>query len=104
MISWAPQALKDLNEIVAYLEQFDEEVADAVESAILQQIEWLEQHSMAGSRVEGMPLDYKLGYAIKQKFKIYYRVKGVASIKVIMIRRSERLPPKPKDITKRDLT
>lgn len=102
MISWLPEAVADVAEIIENLFVQDPEVAFAVQDKILEKVEWLETHTIAGGRVIGLGKDYRQAFAIKTTYRIIYKVIGEDSIRVIMVRYSRRQKPTAGEIAERE--
>lgn len=77
------------------------EVALEVRDKIITKCTWLSTHSMTGSRIEGLGKQYKLGYAVKTTYKIYYQILGKDHIKILMVRDSRRRNLTPNEIRNR---
>jgi plasmid stabilization system protein ParE len=101
IIEWSLLAITDITDITEYYtEVADFQTASEVSSAILSKVQDLSDTRFLGKIVEGATSNYRLGYAIKGTYKIYYQVKGNNHIKVLYIVHSRKLPPTPKDLTK----
>jgi addiction module RelE/StbE family toxin len=91
MLDWSPDAINDLKEIYSYISTYDPDIADMVEDAIIERAEWIALNfPMAGGRVQGLGSDYRQNLAIKDKYRIIYKVLGENSIKIISIRHTKR--------------
>ncbi len=102
-IEWAEEADADLNEIIDYyLSITDEETTFRSMTAILEKVEYFAEHTMAGGKVQGMSREFKQGYTKNSTYRIYYRVMGENSIKVLMILHSRRERPSIQKIQTRD--
>ena len=103
MLDWAPKAIDDLKEIVNYILPFDPDIADYVQEAIYDRAEWIVNNfPMAGGRVEGLGPQYRQNYAIRDKYRIIYKVLGDRSIKIIMVRHTKRRPTSASEIREQD--
>lgn len=88
MIEWTDEAIEEINQITEYYYAIDPELGIEIQDKILDKIDWLSTHTMAGGPVKGLGRDFKTGYAIKTRYKILYQVLGTDHILVIAVRAS----------------
>jgi toxin ParE1/3/4 len=94
-INYRRKALRDLDEIRAYLSLFDEAAAERVRLHLVRRIRQLGQTPTLGkaTRVSGL----RVLYPTKYPYRIYYLYEGDAVV-ILHIRHTSRKPPSLIDV------
>ena len=101
ILEWAPEALREVNAIMAGIFEYSPQAALDVQRRIIKKCEWLADNALSGSLVKGLPQEYRPGYAIRTTYKINYQVLGPDHIKVLLVRHSRRKEPTSNTIKRR---
>ena len=98
MVTWDIKAQVDLAEVIIFAARQSLERARGVEEVIRTKVTSLDRHPMIGVAVPGLDDSYRITYADKQRYRIYYRVLGSQIIQIVRVRSSKQRPLRPDEI------
>lgn len=105
MVRWSVKARANLNAISTYLDTINPDVSFRVERAIVEKANWLAAspiNAMSGSAIEGLAQKYLRAFVLKQSYRIYYKIQGPKTVKILLVYHSRQKPPTVKEILAAD--
>ncbi len=98
MVTWDIKAQVDLAEVIIFAAKQSLEKASVVEEEIRTKAASLDRNPMIGTAVPGLDDSYRMTYADKQRYRIYYRVLGIQLIQIVRVQSSKQRPLRPDEI------